>query len=106
MYVKGTKVYYNKSVVTTVIRPLFAGIINEDACDMSEITDASWFGDLFKTSYAIDSPSHYTAIIDRIFVLQSKNNSDNTAGWEGATIKVVGLTTATIGITLGILPES
>ncbi|MBU3006033.1 hypothetical protein [Paraglaciecola arctica] len=45
-------------------------------------------------------------MIDRIFVRQSKNNSGNTAGWEGATIKVVDLTTATIGITLGILPES
>ncbi|MBU3006034.1 hypothetical protein [Paraglaciecola arctica] len=57
-YVKGIKVYYNKSVVTAVIKPLFAGIINEGGSGMSEITDASWFGDLFKTSYAIDSPSH------------------------------------------------
>lgn len=105
MYAKGTKVYYNKMVVSTGIRPLFAGVINEDSSGVSELADASWFGGLFKTTYDLDRTTNYSEMLDRIF-LQQVNIGGTAGGWEGATIKVVNLATAEIGLTMGTLPES
>lgn len=110
LYLQGRKVYFNKR--NTIVSPIFsmvpilAGVINEDGSDLVEVDSAVWFGAIFKTSYPFSSSGRLSEILKSTFLLEGYNIANTSGGFAGATVKVVDAATATVGKTLGTLPET
>jgi len=108
MFVKGNKVYYNirnTSIVnsTLVIRPVVAGIVNEDSTGKTETADAAWSGGTFKTDYNIDLVVNTGNYLDKVVLVEGYDIAGTGGAFAGATVKVYDAATATVGATVGTL---
>ena len=110
LYVIGDKVYYNNRTITfspvyTII-PLQAGVINEDGTGGTEYTDAAWSGATLKTTYDADLAIRLGGYLEKTFLIEGYDLPGTSGGIAGATVKVVDAATATVGLTVGTIPDT
>jgi hypothetical protein len=110
LYTKGSKVYYNiRTTITSPVyslKPVVAGVVNEDGTGKVETADANWVGGTFKTTYDADETINLEALLDKFYLIEGYDIGGTSGGYAGATIKVVDAASATIGATIGTLPTT